>query len=549
MTESAYFDDSDITFRSPGLKPVILRATPSPSPPLTVTQPYKPLTLDRNTNPSFRGTSKPQRGRTRPTQGDLVLLRQMAPNRPDIAQHASLQALESASESESEGDDDVEMENVSPSTTNESSEPQVKSPPPDTQAQNVQRFAAFTLEPRDPKAATHRDSVIDDDVLKVSGSLTDRRPSHASNASNTLNGGRLSVSSANMAAPGTTILPSLSPNPHSQQNGIITNGHLPTISSTASPHLRPLAIPPITGSDKLPALQAPSPAQEAGSPNHQQSLPSFRHIDDIARSATSEQDLSRPNGFHHRQSISSVGASPTSMVRQLSISSHSSGTPFSLISASSPLSANSDSQRPDLFLRAGGAGVFGANARRASHATSEGGPYHPTLHSGSNSESYQSSEGLSPVAQATPVEPRPRHMSLDDTLASRLLPPPLNSGIQAIQSHATGSFKCEYPHCNAQPFQTQYLLNSHTNVHSSNRPHYCPVKDCPRGEGGKGFKRKNEMIRHGLVHQSPGYVCPFCPDREHKYPRPDNLQRYVIKKTLLMLSKRGACAMLVGPAD
>ena len=34
------------------------------------------------------------------------------------------------------------------------------------------------------------------------------------------------------------------------------------------------------------------------------------------------------------------------------------------------------------------------------------------------------------------------------------------------------------------------------------------------------------MIRHGLVHASPGYVCPFCPDREHKYPRPDNLQRY-----------------------
>ncbi|KAF4512706.1 hypothetical protein G6O67_000054 [Ophiocordyceps sinensis] len=75
--------------------------------------------------------------------------------------------------------------------------------------------------------------------------------------------------------------------------------------------------------------------------------------------------------------------------------------------------------------------------------------------------------------------------------------------------------------------QTQYLLNSHANVHSSARPHYCPVKGCPRSEGGKGFKRKNEMIRHGLVHDSPGYVCPFCPDREHKYPRPDNLQRHV----------------------
>lgn len=72
----------------------------------------------------------------------------------------------------------------------------------------------------------------------------------------------------------------------------------------------------------------------------------------------------------------------------------------------------------------------------------------------------------------------------------------------------------------------KYLLNSHANVHSSVRPHYCPVKGCPRSEGGRGFKRKNEMIRHGLVHDSPGYVCPFCIGPEHKYPRPDNLQRY-----------------------
>lgn len=72
------------------------------------------------------------------------------------------------------------------------------------------------------------------------------------------------------------------------------------------------------------------------------------------------------------------------------------------------------------------------------------------------------------------------------------------------------------------------LSSSHMNVHSQTRPHFCPVQGCPRSEGGKGFKRKNEMIRHGLVHQSPGYICPFCPDREHKYPRPENLQRYGI---------------------
>ena len=51
------------------------------------------------------------------------------------------------------------------------------------------------------------------------------------------------------------------------------------------------------------------------------------------------------------------------------------------------------------------------------------------------------------------------------------------------------------------------------------------------------------MIRHGLVHQSPGYVCPFCPDREHKYPRPDNLQRYADQ---LMLLRSQANLMQIG---
>ncbi|KAI0398812.1 hypothetical protein F4802DRAFT_105402 [Xylaria palmicola] len=115
---------------------------------------------------------------------------------------------------------------------------------------------------------------------------------------------------------------------------------------------------------------------------------------------------------------------------------------------------------------------------------------------------------------------------------SQILTPPTDRiadrmSIDNMTNPQVGQFTCTYQGCNAPPFQTQYLLNSHANVHSSARPHYCPVKGCPRSEGGKGFKRKNEMIRHGLVHDSPGYVCPFCPDREHKYPRPDNLQRHV----------------------
>ncbi|TVY32542.1 hypothetical protein LSUB1_G007997 [Lachnellula subtilissima] len=35
------------------------------------------------------------------------------------------------------------------------------------------------------------------------------------------------------------------------------------------------------------------------------------------------------------------------------------------------------------------------------------------------------------------------------------------------------------------------------------------------------------MVRHWLVHEPPGYLCPFCPDRYHIYPRADNLQRHV----------------------
>ncbi|KAJ2891599.1 hypothetical protein MKZ38_000186 [Zalerion maritima] len=87
------------------------------------------------------------------------------------------------------------------------------------------------------------------------------------------------------------------------------------------------------------------------------------------------------------------------------------------------------------------------------------------------------------------------------------------------------TFICNFPGCIARPFQTRYLLESHAYVRSSDRPFYCSVGGCTRGEAGKGFKRKNEMVRHGLVHDSSGYTCPFC--QKHKYPRPDSLQRQV----------------------
>jgi len=467
MTESPYFDDRypALASSSPPLQAIIVKPTPSPSPAPRVTQRYQLPPRTHGLGPPSSRVAKSSRRKTRPTQGDWVLLSQMDPNQPDIAQKAAEQALNSGSDSEKEDGSDIDLDDME-----------------DTHSVNLERLATISLGPSAKAINGHRDSVIED-----VRAFSPRPPSH----------------------------------PHGPA---VPNGQRPTMSSTASPHLQPLAIPRMGGPDRLPALQAPSPTHDgsAASPHHHHpSLPPFRHLDDIARSATSEQDPGRPNGFPHRQSISSVGQSPTSLVRHSSMSSHAAAsTPVALLCASSPMSASSDSQRGDIFLKTGGASVFGLNARRRSHAASENGPHLATK------ESYYGAESLTPGTQPILIEPRARHMSLDDALTSRVLPPPVGSGMQTMPSQA-GSFKCNYPNCHAPPFQTQYLLNSHTNVHSQNRPHYCPVKECPRGEGGKGFKRKNEMIRHGLVHQSPGYVCPFCPDREHKYPRPDNLQRHV----------------------
>ncbi|KAI1824807.1 hypothetical protein F4861DRAFT_538642 [Xylaria intraflava] len=112
---------------------------------------------------------------------------------------------------------------------------------------------------------------------------------------------------------------------------------------------------------------------------------------------------------------------------------------------------------------------------------------------------------------------------LDRSSISQVLTPPTDGiasrmSITNVTHPAVGQFKCKFKGCTAAPFQTQYLLNSHANVHSTNRPHYCAVKGCPRGEGGQGFKRKNEMIRHGLVHDSPGHVRVHHVDKDKEDP-------------------------------
>lgn len=256
------------------------------------------------------------------------------------------------------------------------------------------------------------------------------------------------------------------------------------------PKSPPLSVhTPGSGSGELPPLQN-SPRSEAHGPN----LPSIRstlgelnrlhgeqmsHLDKELmsrhRPSVGYMGMGSPPGTHRLPIITSTHASPPTSPNE----NYVQGFPSPNSLASSPYCYN------------------GPNGMRPDYSSSV------------TTETPNSDRSASVSTPATT-------MSIADRMS-----------IDGLTNPQVGPYICMVPGCTAPAFQTQYLLNSHANVHSSARPHYCSVQGCPRSEGGKGFKRKNEMIRHGLVHDSPGYVCPFCPDREHKYPRPDNLQRYV----------------------
>jgi hypothetical protein len=401
-------------------------------------------------SPSSRRRKKANRRKNRQTQGDWVLIREMDPNRPDIAQQVSQQALNSDTGSDEDG-----MEDQSPDTATSplvSNTTQV--PRSFTQPFSLQQTTRDEIRKEDPQTATstHRDSVLDADI-RTNAFITERRDSEAVPVNILPNGARTNMDDARYPTPiGSSSMPStMSPIVQRQRSGSVANVW-PTEESAT--HLRQLQIP--QARDKLPAFQPQSPPRDAASPNTQQ-LPSIQHmVGDLARSPSISEEAHRTNSFAHRQSVSSVGQSPTSIVRQMSLNSNSPASQFPPFSASSPVSAASDLQKGDLFLRSGGH-VFGADHRRPSQA-SENGRYPPTLHSNSTSDGYQSSDGPSPVTQQTPIE---RHMSIDGTLASSttiILPPPNGSGIQHVPSQVMGTFRCDHAGCTAAPFQTQYLL-------------------------------------------------------------------------------------------
>ena len=417
MPGDYYSEEDAFGSRSPGLQAVIVNAKPEEEPPPVVTQIFV-------SSPTSRNRKKSKTRKHRPTQGDLVLIREMDPNRPDIAQAVSQEALNSGSESESSDEEMTDLSN-GPTTT-------VADLRTITQ-HGVNQAKDFVT----PFLKEKRGDSLAEASFDASALAEQRRASHASSTGSALHS---VTSNTSTSANGSSWMPTSS-------NPSTTNGdHLSDLSAI-SPHLRGLTISPSRGQpgEKLQPLQTLQPPPEpAGSPSQQ--LPSIAQFDDIVRSAPNESDT--PSIFAHRQSISSAGQSPSAIIRSLSISSPS---------PASPVSAGSDVSRGgDVFLRSKEhLTLFGPGGTRRPSQVADG--TYPRSASISV-ESYNSPVGHSADMFQTPIEGRQRVLSIDGALASRHLPPPVGSGISNVPQNISGSYRCDKPGCTAAPFQTQYLL-------------------------------------------------------------------------------------------
>ncbi|KAF2669521.1 hypothetical protein BT63DRAFT_440161 [Microthyrium microscopicum] len=319
---------------------------------------------------------------------------------------------------------------------------------------------------------------------------------------------------------------------------------------------------PPTPDDRLPTIYSPTSPKQLGpiSPPSQK-LPSIGRMFEIAEKSQAEAAIIQSR--QRQQSISSSSA-----ITQPSPTFFGAPSPFpntTGFAASPPAPIDTAATSPQEFGKTPASATsprfnLPSSYRRSSNVSDI---FHPLHSAGAASETHTSPSIFSPASQTgtsmtTPGEhgassadtPRSvQHFQHPVTMgtpsasgdfpitspesmrrasmSAMTLPLPNGASSPEAQHQGAGTYKCDFPGCTAAAFHTQYLLNSHTTVHSSSRPHYCPVQGCARSVTGSGFKRKNEMIRHQLVHESPGYVCPFCPEREHKYPRPDNLQRHV----------------------
>ncbi|KAL8682754.1 MAG: hypothetical protein Q9186_001265 [Xanthomendoza sp. 1 TL-2023] len=432
-----------------------------------------------------------RRQKTQASQGDAVLIGFLCgQNLPDVATRAGESPLNSASQSEVGEEMDVDDEGTA---DNRNHIVQIAQDALSVDGKDDKIAIATTESVKRvrPKIMTQVSASTSKDHDKKAHPRLQGVPEKRNHASH------VATENLDPALAGSTMgntVQHLSP-PDAEERRDPSNTQAPSPLAT-SPRLRQFMAS--NGSETLPAIQSATPSLSAKSPNGQQNLPSISaQLGPLVDGPSPSDSLPNRSSFPMANGIQSPPMSGISPRPNLYPSPQSRLSSFpNPYPAPQPSPASTFSEvSPREPFRAG------HDPTSMSPPGKPGPPYYASARTPQVDElTPQSAEGhsgfkgfggaISPSGEIEPGRP--------------ILPP-----LPVTGPLATGNF------------------NSHANVHSQVRPHYCPVRTCPRSDGGKGFKRKNEMIRHGLVHQSPGYICPFCPEREHKYPRPDNLQRSV----------------------
>ena len=420
----------------------IVNLTPTPSPELSppVVKQSSPEAVAR---PSTSG--RPKRRRTKASQGDAVLVGYMAnQNNPEVAAKAGEEALNSASEvSDSDADDSY------PSTVSEAEgvlDARRKddlgeiAPPAHLHRSGYQRPTEDRADrSKEDGAKPALPSLLTRDLghpitpVGMFDAVQTRSGSDGSDDRRSLYGNGIHQASTRVQniPPTSTRLASPIANRPSQ---VLRR------QSSGNSTLRKFAMPASEAShtETLPAMQNTPSARSAHSPQEQPTLPPLQGLLSDLDHARRPNGLSPAPGTMHSQS--GPFTSPPSRMNNQFLPPY---PPVQLRPLAHGDSPPRGSYRPTPNVVAisptahlGGSSYYSSNRRTHPNEDMAMAP----------AESYRD-----PGRYGSEASPSGDRLSMESTRA--VLQPP-----QGVLPAPTGSFRCEYSDCKAQPFQTQYLL-------------------------------------------------------------------------------------------
>ena len=461
-----YYDEFDETCsHSPPLKARIVNSRPSPD------FSFLPVPASAPSPESDSSGKRRRPGRTRPTQGDEVLIDQLAnQQRPDLAAIAGREPLDpeyySCSDDEmvekDHGDENAVQIARSASLLADSqdglgdvNDDQLES---DTLARLRPTISTAVLPPRGDAVLI---GVLGNQACRDTTVVAGEQPRFGQDVNQSSDHKSPSSPEPSNAVESSIHSTASSPKP----NGL-TSAHQAWSGGSSSdvkpksPNLRQYAIPISEGSPMatLPAMQS-SPPQTSKSPKGQHSLPSLHaQLGSLADAPTLKESSNRPNGIRHqgRPPFSSVNSSVHSPPKDLNLSH---ATQFTTIqnrangrfpqvypsSQPSPVGSLSEQSPREPFTKGQDPTNMSPPARFGVHYGNGMTPQNE-ITTPISAKTYTSNGSF-----ATDISPNGDRMNIDE--GRPILPPPSGSGLSV-----NGGFKCDHEGCTAPPFHTQYLL-------------------------------------------------------------------------------------------